>query len=191
MVEKLLADATPEKRLFVSLITRDISLIDAFLDIIDNSINAALEPLADDLKTADDYQLLANSKAKPKVQIDISVGSARLVVTDNATGISAKTAAEHVFKFGREAHDASDTDRLSVYGIGLKRAMFKCGNKINMTSDHKEGGFELKLDVRDWAKLKQEKWGFEIEKRPPEKSKHGTRVAIEVVSVYGTVWRQG
>ena len=67
MPETLLADARPEKRLFISLITRDISLIDAFLDLIDNSINAALEPLADDLKTADDYQrLLANSRIKPK-----------------------------------------------------------------------------------------------------------------------------
>jgi hypothetical protein len=178
MVEKLLADATPEKRLFVSLITRDISLVDAFLDIIDNSINAALEPLADDLKTADDYQVLAKSKSKPKVQIDINVGSARIVVTDNATGISAKTAADHAFKFGRGAGDADETDRLSVYGIGLKRAMFKCGNKINMISDHKDGGFELKLNVREWAKLKQEKWNFEIDRRPPEKAKHGTRVAI-------------
>ncbi len=95
-----------------------------------------------------------------------------------AATISAKIAAEHVFKFGREAGGADKTDRLSVYGIGLKRAMFKCGNKINMISDHREGGFELKLNVRDWAKLKQEKWGFEIETRPPEKSKHGTRVAI-------------
>jgi hypothetical protein len=61
MAAKLLADARPEKRLFISLVTRDISLIDAFLDIVDNSINAALEPLSAKLKTADDYQrLLAN-----------------------------------------------------------------------------------------------------------------------------------
>jgi hypothetical protein len=44
MVDKILADARPEKRLFISLITRDISLIDACLDLTDNSINAALEP---------------------------------------------------------------------------------------------------------------------------------------------------
>jgi hypothetical protein len=67
MVEKIDADASPEKRLFISLITRDISLIDAFLDIIDNSINSALEPLADRLRTADDYEkLLTNTRTKPK-----------------------------------------------------------------------------------------------------------------------------
>jgi Histidine kinase-, DNA gyrase B-, and HSP90-like ATPase len=179
MVEKLLADARPEKRLFLSLITRDISLVDAFLDIIDNSINAALEPLADDLKTADDYQrLLANSKIKPKVQIEITVGSARLVVSDNAPGISATMAQEHVFKFGRATADAHESDRLSVYGIGLKRAMFKCGNKINMISDHREGGFELKLDARKWAKDTREPWTFPITTRPSEKTNTGTRLLI-------------
>lgn len=179
MAEKLLADARPEKRLFISLITRDISLIDAFLDLIDNSINAALEPLADDLKTADDYQrLLANSRMKPKVEIDISVGSARIVVSDNAGGISADTAEKHVFKFGRDTPQPHELDRLSVYGIGLKRAMFKCGNKINIISDHKDGGFELKLTVDEWEKDTKEPWTFEIEKRPPKKTECGTRISI-------------
>lgn len=179
MAEKIPADARPEKRLFISLITRDISLIDAFLDLIDNSINAALEPLADDLKTADNYQrLLANSKMKPKVEIDISVGSAKIMVTDNAGGISAEIAEKHVFKFGRDTPDAHSSDRLSVYGIGLKRAMFKCGNKVNIISDHRDGGFELKLDVAEWAKDKTEPWTFEIEKRPAKKTGCGTRIAI-------------
>jgi hypothetical protein len=179
MVEKILADARPEKRLFISLITRDISLIDAFLDIIDNSINAALEPLASRLKTADDYQrLLANKKIKPKVKIDIAVGSTKIVVRDTAPGITSRTAAEHVFKFGRAEADADETDRLSVYGIGLKRAMFKCGNNIHIVSDHQQGGFELKLNVRDWAKKKQEPWNFEIERRPAIKKHLGTQITI-------------
>jgi hypothetical protein len=178
MAEKLLADARPEKRLFISLITRDISLIDAFLDLIDNSINAALEPLADDLKTADDYQrLLANAKLKPKVEIEISVGAARIVVTDNAAGISAEMAEKHVFKFGRDTPQGHESDRLSVYGIGLKRAMFKCGNRINIISDHKDGGFGLEFNVATWAQDKKEPWTFEIQKRSP-KSKTGTRIVI-------------
>jgi hypothetical protein len=44
MTAQLLADASPEKRLFISLITRDIPLVAAFLDLVDNSINAAVEP---------------------------------------------------------------------------------------------------------------------------------------------------
>ncbi len=179
MVAKVLADASPEKRLFISLITRDISLAEALLDLIDNSINAALEPLADDLKTADDYQrLLENKKIKPKVEIDLAIGAAKIAITDNAPGISLKTAQNHVFKFGREEGDADESDRLSVYGIGLKRAMFKCGNKISIVSDHREGGFELKLNVREWAKLKSEPWQFEITPRLPTKTDCGTQITI-------------
>jgi hypothetical protein len=179
MVEKILADARPEKRLFISLITRDISLIDAFLDLIDNSINAALEPLASKLRTADDYQrLLANKNIKPRVDIDISVSPTRIVVKDTAPGIPSATAADHVFRFGRPQSTAHEADRLSVYGIGLKRAMFKCGNKIHMISDHKRGGFELDLSVRQWARDKKEPWKFQIETRPKESKRHGTLITI-------------
>jgi signal transduction histidine kinase len=99
MVQNIQADASPEKRLFISLITRDISLAEAFLDIIDNSINAALEPLASELKSADDYQrLLADPKVKPRVQIHLTVRKDRIVVRDTAPGITADVAASHVFK---------------------------------------------------------------------------------------------
>lgn len=36
MTEKLKADASPEKRLFISLLTRDIPLVAAFLDLMVN-----------------------------------------------------------------------------------------------------------------------------------------------------------
>lgn len=179
MVEKILADASPEKRLFISLMTRDISLIDAILDIIDNSINAALEPLAESLKTADDYQrLLTNNKIQPKVQIELTIRSGQIVVKDTADGISSEMARRHVFKFGRTEEDADKADRLSVYGLGLKRAMFKCGNRIKITSRNREGGFDLDLNVKTWERQKNGPWQFEITPRPPEKTDCGTRVII-------------
>lgn len=180
MVQKLLAAANPQKRLFISLITRDISLTDAILDIIDNSINAALEPMADQLKTADDYQrLLANKKIKPKVKIDIRINNMRIAVDDNASGISLEMAQTQVFKFGRDQSDEDSSDRLSVYGIGLKRAMFKCGNGVLISSDHRKGGFQLKLtSVQDWAADTSEPWTFPITAREPTKSQCGTHITI-------------
>lgn len=189
MVDKISADARPEKRLFISLITRDISLIDAILDIIDNSINAALEPLADDLKTADDYQrLLANNRIKPKVQIDLTIGSAKIVVSDTAYGISAEMAEKHVFKFGRTKEDADKADRLSVYGLGLKRAMFKCGNRIKIISRHRDGGFDLDLNVKTWEGEREGPWQFAITTRAPEKTDCGTRIVIS--ELYDDVLRR-
>lgn len=180
MTDRLLADASPQKRLFISLITRDISLADAILDIIDNSINAALEPMADQLKMADDYQrLLANNRVKPKVEISIRINSTRIAVDDNAPGIPLEMARKQVFKFGREREDEKSSDRLSVYGIGLKRAMFKCGNAVTITSDHRTGGFQLKLpSVQEWAADKTEPWTFPITAREPTRTETGTHITI-------------
>lgn len=174
------AKANPEKRLFISLITRDISLIAAILDLIDNSINSALEPYAESLKSAQDYEgLLANSEVSPSCHIDVEFDEERLVIRDNAAGISTEAAANGVFKFGRASAGEDPHDRLSVYGIGLKRAIFKVGNRIRMTSDHAQGGFELDLDVAHWATTPQEAWAFDISPRQAKASGTGTRIEIE------------
>lgn len=182
MVQRLRADASPEKHLFISLITRDISIVAAFLDLIDNSINAAVRPAASRLQTAQDYLTVQqDTSMHPAVDISLKIGPNRVEIKDTAPGISAKTATEHVFKFGRAAtEDPHVDDRLSVYGIGLKRAIFKIGNKIAISSDHIEGGFDLKLDVADWATKTQQPWTFDLTPRPPAKiDKCGTMITIE------------
>ena len=168
MTNNLTADASPEKRLFISLLTRDISLVAAFLDLIDNSINAALVPFADKLATAEGYvSALKDPDISVSASIDIEFDAESVKITDNASGIDSETAMSDVFKFGRAAQDSRPSlDRLSVYGIGLKRAIFKMGDQISIVSDHEQGGFELDLDVPAWAALKQEVWGFPITERP-------------------------
>lgn len=184
------ADASPEKRLFISLLTRDIPLVAAFLDLVDNSINAAVEPYSDRLKTAKQYQtLFADETVKPTVSISLKISPKRVEISDTASGISADTAREHVFKFGRGDEAGHEADRLSVYGIGLKRAMFKLGNKVSMRSDHVDGGFELKLDVSKWAKKTGAPWTFDITARAPvESAKTGT--TIVVTELYDEVERR-
>lgn len=181
MTEKLLADASPEKQLFISLITRDIPLIAAFLDLIDNSINSAVEPFSKKLLTAQDYYRVSqDDKITPVVDISLDINADRVEINDTATGISAQTAKDHVFKFGRASGEKHDADRLSVYGIGLKRAIFKLGNKITISSDHIEGGFDLKLDVKEWAKDTTLPWQFEITARAPVKAgETGTKILVE------------
>jgi len=170
------ADASPEKRLFISLLTRDIPLQAAFLDLIDNSVNSALEPYADRLKSAKDYlTLLSDKSIKPKVTIKILVTKTKVEITDNALGIRTQTAQDHVFKFGRSGEDKSNLDRLSVYGIGLKRAIFKLGNRIDIQSDHKEGGFDLHLDVNKWEHSSEQPWTMPITERKPA-NKTGTTI---------------
>lgn len=177
------ADASPEKRLFISLITRDISLVAAVLDLIDNSINAAVEPQSETLQSAQDYlTLFQNENIIPKVDIHLRIENSEVTITDNAAGISATTASEHVFKFGRSTNEASTSDRLSVYGIGMKRAIFKLGNEINIQSDHIQGGFTLDLNVEEWAKNKNPKWTFPINTRmPATNGSTGTTITIKAL----------
>lgn len=172
------ADASPEKRLFISLLTRDITLEAAFLDLIDNSINSALEPFADSLRTADDYvDTLHSESISPSTNIALCLSPERIHLVDRATGISFEAARYSVFRFGRPQDSASLSDRLSVYGLGLKRAFFKIGRRIRMVSDHVDGGFVLELDVEQWSA--HENWKFEITPRTGvDVTQTGTEVEI-------------
>src|SRR5262249_16149773 len=152
MSQTIQAAASPEKRLFISLLTRDIPLIAAFLDLVDNSVNAAVEPTAERLRNAPGYQeLYQDQSIKRGVDIRLRLSSKEVTISDTAGGISATDAENHVFRFGRATEATHVRDRLSVYGIGLKRAMFKLGRVIKIRSDHVQGGFRRNVDVDKWT----------------------------------------
>ena len=180
MPEIISADASPEKRLFISLLTRDISLVAAFLDLIDNSVNAGLEPYASRLETADDYlSILDDPDVQPETDIKVDIADGSITVSDTAPGISLATARDHVFRFGRSDHSDQHTDRLSVYGLGLKRAFFKAGRRVDITSDHVQGGFQLHLNVPEWARDTSTPWRFNLTPRQPkEPTRCGTTIVI-------------
>jgi len=176
----IVAHAHPEKRLFISLLTRDISLADAFLDLLDNSINAAIRSIGLNTGSSEDYLKLLDENVAPKHNIRINFDANKVEINDDCGGISAADAQNNVFVFG--ASDGSHLqDKLSVYGIGLKRAMFKLGNKITMRSDHALGGFDLNLDVDEWRRKQQASWSFEISQRPPS-ARAGT--SLKVTELY-------
>jgi Histidine kinase-, DNA gyrase B-, and HSP90-like ATPase len=159
------ADASPEKRLFISLLTRDISLVDAVLDLIDNSINSAIIVSREHLSKPGDYISLLRKKLNTDIPtVAIIVKENQFSITDSCGGISLEHAENEVFRFGREALEGGDDtkDRLSVYGIGLKRAIFKMGNNVQMTSAHPKAGFHMELNVAEWERIPQEKWSIPI-----------------------------
>jgi hypothetical protein len=117
-------------------------------------------------------------RLRPSVRIDVDYNARSIVVRDNAAGIDFDSALHEVFRFGHSADYAQSKDRLSVFGIGMKRAIFKMGNKISMVSDHRGGGFELELNVKKWAKEKSVPWTMPITKRKPNPSATGTTITI-------------
>jgi len=122
------AIAQPAKRFFIALITRDITLEDATLDLIDNPINCALRELHFDLDRME--RLLSNAEGQlaSRPVIDIHLTKQTFRIRDNCGGISFEDARDNIFRIGRESDSGpSSGNTLSVYGIGLKRALFKLG----------------------------------------------------------------
>lgn len=178
MAQFIDAKASPEKRLFISLLTRDLSLIDAFLDLIDNSINSALIASKLPLSSAKDFVKLLDIKDVQKLpKIEIAFEKKVISIEDTAGGISLAAARGQVFMFGRKDDSDSD-DRLSVYGIGLKRAIFKMGEAIQIVSNHPEKGFTLDLDVKKWERDSKQPWTLPIQGFISKTDPYGTKIYI-------------
>ena len=142
------AAAIPTKQFFVSMLTRDISLADAILDLLDNCLDGALR-VAEGEKV--DY-------AKHFVKIKLSADE--FSIADNCGGIPREVAKNYAFKMGREPDDERDSDAetIGMYGVGMKRAIFKMGREALVRTRHDEDTFEVPitsiwLDAKNWDPL--------------------------------------
>lgn len=158
------ADANPTKAFFVRMITRDISLEDCILDLIDNSIDGAWKMEGGQPMSLDGDDNLKN------YAIEIGITEDSLVISDNCGGITLDDAANYAFTFGRKDDDAHERYSIGVYGIGMKRAVFKMGMKVDITSTYKSDddgpleSFRVPIDVARWLSTDpKEPWDFDIE----------------------------
>lgn len=142
------AEASPTKQFFVSMLTRDISLADAILDLVDNCLDGALR-LADGKEV--DY-------AKHFVNIELAKDS--FSIEDNCGGIPREVAKNYAFKMGREPDDDrdSETETIGMYGVGMKRAIFKMGREALVRTRCGKDTFDVPitsgwLDAKGWDPL--------------------------------------
>lgn len=142
------AAASPTKQFFVSMLTRDINLADAILDLVDNCLDGALR-LADGHDV--DY---------PKHFVKIVLATDHFSIEDNCGGIPREVAKNYAFKMGRETDDERDldTETIGMYGVGMKRAIFKMGREALVRTRYGDDTFEVPitsdwLDAKDWEPL--------------------------------------
>lgn len=173
------ADARPTKAFFISNLTRDLSLEDAILDLIDNSVDAwvrlnNLDVSAELLRRAA-HGTAWKDEETPAIRVELS--NDRFSIWDRCGGIPLDLAVTQVFRFGRTAD--APTSTLSVYGIGLKRAVFKIGSHIEICSRTPQTGFRVVIDVEKWAE-NDDNWEFPVEEidpaRTPEEA--GTEIVV-------------
>lgn len=138
------AKAVPTKQFFVSMLTRDISLDDAILDLIDNCLDGALR-LAGGQDV--DYK---------KHRIEIKLSRSQFSIKDDCGGIPRDVAINYAFKIGRDPDDPRDTDTetIGMYGVGMKRAIFKMGQNALVRTRHGNDTFEVPITT-DWLQDKE------------------------------------
>jgi hypothetical protein len=158
-------NGSPSKELFISMLTRDITLIDAISDLVDNCIDGAIR-----LKGRGKFTGLG---------IDITITENCFKIKDNCGGIDKELAQNYAFRFGRPLDAAQIDYSVGQFGIGMKRALFKMGEKFEIKSVSEKASFSIEIDVDKWSK--EEKWDFKfknIEEGKFSLKKRGTEITV-------------
>ena len=161
------ANANASRAFFVRMLTRDITVEDCILDLMDNSVDSAWKKLGKKPLT------LTGGPSFKGVRIEVVFDDAKFRISDNCGGMSQASAENHALTFGRVEDDPADSGEFSigVYGIGLKRAIFKIGALIEIRSSYegKSGkeSFAVPIDVNQWVEDRSDHWTFPIIKAEP------------------------
>lgn len=138
----------PTKKLFIDILTRDIDIHDCIFELLDNAV--------------DSY---TRNKIEEKREIRLNFDKNELSIFDNCGGIDKKKLKEEVFRFGTKDF-LNNVPTIGLYGIGLKRSIFKLGELIVFETDDGKDYCKLEIDVNDWLKKKDEEgndiWDIEL-----------------------------
>lgn len=118
-----------DEKLLMQLFTTDISAEECVYDLIDNSIDAARQKIQSQKYEKDDYGLPSSYKGY-KVELVISPSSVTII--DNCRGVSRSEFENSTFIIGEQS---TAEYSIGFYGIGLKRALLKLGEKYEIVSN--------------------------------------------------------
>lgn len=147
----------PTKSFLLKTLVKDIDLTDAILDLIDNSIDSHIEKdLAD------------------KRDVKLTLSKNTFTIEDNCGGIMKDRIYDDVFRFGKKSEDNRET--IGVFGVGLKRSIFKMGNDIYLESDDGDRFFTVHID-EEWMN-DDNNWNLSIQSDVPSKKKPLLKISI-------------
>ena len=154
--------AYPTKDLFISMLIKDITLRDAIGDLLDNSVDGALR-----LRGGHSYKNLW-------VKIELNAEKGYFKIADNCGGIPVEVARDYAFRFGRPVGSERTPHSVGLFGIGMKRALFKLGKKFRVESATPTSSFTMEVDVEQWKKHdkkgRESDWTFQFEEADESKN---------------------
>lgn len=185
------ASAYPRKNFFIQMFTKDISLEDCILDLIDNSIDGFIRSTNLKLSAISKSIFKKNEKKEPRRKelptIEVYYSEKGLQIHDNCGGIDLDYARTEAFNFGHGPDWKGGY--LGVYGVGLKRALFKIGNKFDIESKTVDNGFSCHLVVSDWLKKDRsaEDWRIPLKTQKQARSPEIAGTTISITELHDEV----
>jgi Histidine kinase-, DNA gyrase B-, and HSP90-like ATPase len=162
----------PVKRFFVDMLTRDIDLADAILDLLDNCVDGLVRST-----------VLANGNADKKpykgywAQLKITKNS--FVIEDNCGGIPWDER-DRAFRMGKPLnnHEATSGGKLLVgaYGIGMKRAIFKIGQVAEIHTKTPDDEYLVSIP-KGWME-DEEDWDLGTHDATDFLKQEGTKISV-------------
>ena len=131
------AAASATRELFIDMLTRDIGLIPAIVDLVDNSVDGARRQRGD--------------SSLDGLWVRLEISPKQLRVADNCGGMDVPLARKYAFRFGRPDSAPFIPHSIGRFGVGMKRAFFKIGRRFQVESTAETSRFTMDIDVEEWA----------------------------------------
>jgi hypothetical protein len=146
-------DASPEKRFFVDMLTRDIELAPAIIDLVDNSIDGAKR-----IRPEEGHSRFAGLFVHLTLKPDV------FEIVDSCGGFGRDHAKKYAFKFGRDRAQPHTVGEVGQFGVGMKRAIFKLGREFVVASTTLDDRWKVDVKVDDWLdSTPANDWSFPLE----------------------------
>ena len=177
--------AEPTKNFFVTMLTRDIALMDAIMDLVDNCVDGVHRELKKSTGKKGQYIYKG-------YHAEITLSENEFLLRDNCGGIPLDVAKQYAFRMGRsdDYHDDDKLETLGMYGIGMKRAIFKMGFQADVTSWHEKHTFKVHIP-KNWVTLKE--WLFDcsiLKKSDLKGILKETGTAVRISNLHAAISKQ-
>ncbi len=185
------AKGTPTKEFFIQMLTRDIELEDAILDLLDNCLDGVM-------RTKNAYPDDNDDMYYKGFGAKIEFNSTMFKIMDNCGGIPFNIAKEYALRMGKPKEQIEEAKKkglptVGIYGIGMKRAIFKMGEEAHIYSKTEEKYFCVDIP-ETWLTEGDAQWDFPIDENPEEigLDDYGTLVFVsKIYPEVSSIWADG